>query len=168
MSSSFRTRSSSVAGVIEPALQAAETARLAGCPTDDLAAYDLYLRGYTPQYRFLAACYAHLGRLDDASHPSRSSAPPAAPASGRSSRTPAGPNIARVDEHNPVWNLPGYHVAVSLIGGLVDALNTALAVQIMRRFVDPTAIALAPSNGLSRERLRRVRDYVEAHLGDRG
>jgi adenylate cyclase len=37
---------SSVAGVIEPALQAAETASSAGCPTDDLAAYDLYLRGY--------------------------------------------------------------------------------------------------------------------------
>src|SRR5215469_7974542 len=37
---------SSVAGVIEPALQAAETARSAGHPTNDLTAYDLYLRGY--------------------------------------------------------------------------------------------------------------------------
>jgi adenylate cyclase len=37
---------SSVAGIIEPALQAAETARSAGRPTDDLTAYDLYLRGY--------------------------------------------------------------------------------------------------------------------------
>src|SRR5271169_6350127 len=37
---------SSVAGVIEPALQAAETARSAGRPTDDLTAYDLYLRAY--------------------------------------------------------------------------------------------------------------------------
>ena len=37
---------SSVAGVIEPALQAAETARSANRPTDDLTAYDLYLRGY--------------------------------------------------------------------------------------------------------------------------
>jgi adenylate cyclase len=37
---------SSVAGVIEPALQAAETARSAGRPTADLTAYDLYLRGY--------------------------------------------------------------------------------------------------------------------------
>ncbi len=37
---------SSVAGVIEPALQAAETARSAARPTDDLTAYDLYLRGY--------------------------------------------------------------------------------------------------------------------------
>jgi TolB-like protein/class 3 adenylate cyclase len=33
-----------VAGVIEPALQAAETARSAGRPTSDLTAYDLYLR----------------------------------------------------------------------------------------------------------------------------
>jgi adenylate cyclase len=37
---------SSVAGVIEPALQAAETARSASRPTDDLTAYDLYLRAY--------------------------------------------------------------------------------------------------------------------------
>jgi TolB-like protein/class 3 adenylate cyclase len=34
----------SVAGVIEPALQAAETARSAARPTTDLSAYDLYLR----------------------------------------------------------------------------------------------------------------------------
>jgi hypothetical protein len=50
---------------------------------------------------------------------------------------------------------------------LIDALNTALAVQIMRRFVDPSAIMLEPSNGLSRDRLTRVRDYIEAHLDDR-
>jgi tetratricopeptide (TPR) repeat protein len=36
----------SVAGVIEPTLQAAETARCAGRPTADLTAYDLYLRAY--------------------------------------------------------------------------------------------------------------------------
>jgi adenylate cyclase len=36
----------SVAGVIEPALQAAETARSANRPTSDLTAYDLYLRAY--------------------------------------------------------------------------------------------------------------------------
>jgi adenylate cyclase len=36
----------SVAGVIEPALKAAETARSAHRPTNDLTAYDLYLRGY--------------------------------------------------------------------------------------------------------------------------
>ena len=36
----------SVAGVIEPALQAAEAARSASRPTDDLTAYDLYLRAY--------------------------------------------------------------------------------------------------------------------------
>jgi adenylate cyclase len=37
---------SSVAGAIEPALQAAETARATGRPTNDLTAYDLYLRAY--------------------------------------------------------------------------------------------------------------------------
>jgi AraC family transcriptional regulator len=52
-------------------------------------------------------------------------------------------------------------------GILADALNTALAVQIVRRFVDPFAIMLAPSNGLSRDRLKRVRDYIETHLDDR-
>jgi hypothetical protein len=36
----------SVAGVIEPTLQVAESARLAKRPTDDLTAYDLYLRAY--------------------------------------------------------------------------------------------------------------------------
>jgi hypothetical protein len=36
----------SVAGVIEPTFQAAETARSAGLPTSDLTAYDLYLRAY--------------------------------------------------------------------------------------------------------------------------
>jgi tetratricopeptide (TPR) repeat protein len=35
-----------VAGVIEPTLQAAETARSASRPTNDLTAYDLYLRAY--------------------------------------------------------------------------------------------------------------------------
>jgi adenylate cyclase len=37
---------SSVAGVIEPTLQAAETALSADRPTTDLTAYDLYLRAY--------------------------------------------------------------------------------------------------------------------------
>jgi AraC family transcriptional regulator len=50
---------------------------------------------------------------------------------------------------------------------MVDALNTALAVRIVRHFVDPSKITLEPSNGLSRERLRRVCDYIEAHLDDR-
>ncbi len=36
----------SVAGVIEPALRAAETARSASRPTNDLTAYDIYLRAY--------------------------------------------------------------------------------------------------------------------------
>jgi TolB-like protein len=36
----------SVAGVIEPALQAAEIVRSAGRPTSDLTAYDLYLRAF--------------------------------------------------------------------------------------------------------------------------
>ncbi len=50
---------------------------------------------------------------------------------------------------------------------LVDALSAALAVRLVRRFVDPSKITLTPSNGLSRERLQRVRDYIEAHLDDR-
>lgn len=46
---------------------------------------------------------------------------------------------------------------------LVDALNTALAVRIARRFHGP-AMRLAPPGRLSRERLKRVLDYIEAHL----
>lgn len=49
---------------------------------------------------------------------------------------------------------------------LADALNTALAVQIIRLCGNPTAITLTSSNGLSRERLQRVSNYVEAHLDD--
>jgi TolB-like protein len=41
---------SSVAGVIEPALQAAETVRSASRPTKDLGAYDLYLRALAVIY----------------------------------------------------------------------------------------------------------------------
>ena len=50
---------------------------------------------------------------------------------------------------------------------LVDALNTALAVRMVRHFVDPSKFVPTPSNGLSCERLQRVRDYIEAHLDDR-
>ena len=50
---------SSVAGVIEPALQAAEAARAVRSPTSDLTAYDLYLRGYA---LFMAAS----GKFPDA------------------------------------------------------------------------------------------------------
>ena len=49
---------------------------------------------------------------------------------------------------------------------LVDSLNTALAVRIVRQFIDPSKIMPAPSNGLSRERVQRVCDYIEAHLDD--
>jgi AraC family transcriptional regulator len=52
-------------------------------------------------------------------------------------------------------------------GILADALNTALAVQVTRRFVDPSVLILEPSSGLTRERLKRVQDYIEAHLDDR-
>jgi AraC-like DNA-binding protein len=50
---------------------------------------------------------------------------------------------------------------------LADALSTALAVRVVRHYVDPSAIELAPSSGLSRERLHRIHDYIEAHLGER-
>src|SRR5438445_573071 len=58
---------SSVAGVIEPALQAAETARSAGRPITDLTAYDLYLRALAVSFpvtkeRVIAA----LGLLEQA------------------------------------------------------------------------------------------------------
>src|SRR6516164_2806702 len=44
-------------------------------------------------------------------------------------------------------------------GILADALNPALAMQVTRRFIDQSSLLLEPSSGLSRERLKRVRDY---------
>jgi AraC-like DNA-binding protein len=39
-------------------------------------------------------------------------------------------------------------------------------VRIVRRLVDPSKMTLAPFNGLPRERLQRVCDYIEANLDD--
>jgi AraC family transcriptional regulator len=73
---------------------------------------------------------------------------------------------------DPLISQIGVTLANEIDGGcingiLADALNTALAVQVTRRSVDPSAIMAAPSNGLSRDRLKRVCDYIETHLDDR-
>jgi AraC family transcriptional regulator len=47
---------------------------------------------------------------------------------------------------------------------LVESLGTALCIGVARHFLGH--LPLPTSNGLSPERLRRVRDYVEAHLDD--
>jgi AraC family transcriptional regulator len=47
---------------------------------------------------------------------------------------------------------------------LAESLGTALCVRLARHFVGH--LRLPVSGGLSRERLQRVRDYVEAHLED--
>jgi tetratricopeptide (TPR) repeat protein len=57
---------SSVAGIIEPTLQAAETARSAGRPTNDLTAYDLYLRAYAMTLSSTRQIPKALGLLDQA------------------------------------------------------------------------------------------------------
>jgi adenylate cyclase len=58
---------SSVAGVIEPALQAAEIRRSADQPTSDLTAYDLYLRALSHLYpRDKEGIVAGLGLLRQA------------------------------------------------------------------------------------------------------
>jgi adenylate cyclase len=54
----------SVAGVIEPALQAAETARSANRPTRDLTAYDLYLRAVPQLAKAGPAGFAVAGGSD--------------------------------------------------------------------------------------------------------
>jgi hypothetical protein len=51
---------SSVAGVIEPELQAAEIARSAHRPTIDLTAYDIYLRAKSPR------CFGSSSKQSDA------------------------------------------------------------------------------------------------------
>jgi AraC-like DNA-binding protein len=48
---------------------------------------------------------------------------------------------------------------------LVNALSTALAVQVARRF-HGSAIQLLPAGRLSHARLKRVTDYIEDHLAD--
>lgn len=73
---------------------------------------------------------------------------------------------------DPLISQIGATIAHEIDGGFVDgiladALNTALAVQVRRRFPDQSVLMLKPSNGLSRERLKRVRDYIEAHPDDR-
>jgi AraC family transcriptional regulator len=47
---------------------------------------------------------------------------------------------------------------------LVESLGTAMYIRIARHFVG--RLPLPTSHGLSQERLRRVRDYVEAHLDE--
>src|SRR5205085_6045775 len=56
----------SVAGVIEPTLQAAETARSDNRPTSDLAAYDLYLRAYVIALSSAANIPEALGLMEQA------------------------------------------------------------------------------------------------------
>ncbi len=74
--------------------------------------------------------------------------------------------------HDPLISQMALAIANEIDHGVLDrifadALNTALAVQIVRHLVDPSKIVLAPSSGLSRERLQRVYDYIETHLDDR-
>ena len=80
--------------------------------------------------------------------------------------------MPRTKLHDPLVSQMALTIANQIDHGvldttLADALSTALAVRIVRHYVDPSAIELVPSSGLSRERLQRVRDYIEAHLGDR-
>jgi TolB-like protein len=56
----------SVTGLIEPALQAAETARSARRPTHDLTAYDLYLRAYAMTLASAARIPEALGLVEQA------------------------------------------------------------------------------------------------------
>lgn len=49
---------------------------------------------------------------------------------------------------------------------LVDGLSMALAAQVARRFAPWKPLEDADARGLSRERLRRVLDHIEAHLGE--
>jgi AraC-like DNA-binding protein len=82
------------------------------------------------------------------------------------------PLVSKYNLSDPLISQLVLTIANEIDGGfldqiLADALNTALAVQIMRVCSDQTAITFEPSNGLSPERLKRVCDYIEAHLDDR-
>ena len=56
----------SVAGILEPALQTAETVRIAARPTDNLTAYDLYLRAYALYFASVARIPEALRLLEQA------------------------------------------------------------------------------------------------------
>jgi len=79
--------------------------------------------------------------------------------------------LPRYDVRDPLISQLVSTIANEMEGGfldyiLADALNTALAAQTTRLCCDPTATAFEPSNGLSRERLQRVRDYIEGNLDE--
>jgi AraC family transcriptional regulator len=79
---------------------------------------------------------------------------------------------SRYNFHDPQISQLVLTVVNEIDGGLLDsiladALNTAIAVQLIRLCGDPARIRLERSTGLSRERLGRVCDYVEAHIDDR-
>ena len=48
---------------------------------------------------------------------------------------------------------------------LIESLGTALCIRIAQRFVGHLPLPIS-TKGLSPERLRRVRDYIEGHLDD--
>jgi AraC family transcriptional regulator len=78
---------------------------------------------------------------------------------------------SRYNLHDPLISQLVSTIANEMEGGfldhiLADAINTALAVQITRHYVDASAMALTRPSGLSPKRLKRVGDYIEAHLDD--
>jgi AraC family transcriptional regulator len=80
--------------------------------------------------------------------------------------------VPKYNLHDPLISQLVSTLADEVEGGLfdtilVDALNAALAVQLTRLCGDPAAANLAPSNGLSQERLKQVYDYVEEHIHQR-
>jgi AraC family transcriptional regulator len=48
----------------------------------------------------------------------------------------------------------------------VESLGNAIIIKLMRNFLPSSAIETPQTSGLSRERLRRLVEYVDAHLGD--
>jgi len=80
--------------------------------------------------------------------------------------------VPRYNLHDPLISQLVSAIASEVAGGLfdtilIDALNTALAVQLTRLCANPAAIIPEPPSGLSQERLKRVHDYVEGHLDQR-
>jgi AraC family transcriptional regulator len=72
--------------------------------------------------------------------------------------------------HDPLLSQIVTTLAQEIEGGfadriLIESLGTALCIRIAQRFVGPLPMP-ASKKGLSAERLRRVREYIEAHLDD--
>src|SRR5882672_323787 len=72
---------------------------------------------------------------------------------------------------DPLIARAGHAIAGELDSGVpdrlfVESLGNAIVIKMLRHFLPSSVVEAPHKSGLSRERLRRLVDYVDAHLGD--